>query len=158
MLTVLGVALIKLSTGVISTWGSINLYILSCLYHRGERITPATNSIVLLCSIVPISFIILIANRLSERFGYTRVIRVCAMVFLLSPMAIYWRFDVLVLTVFCVLLPICGFGISSVPIINCLWTQFPKNKNFATAIAVVCFGLGGILWNYLFTLAVNPEN
>lgn len=55
-------------------------------------------------------------------------------------------------------MPICSFAISSVPIINCLWTQYPKSKNKAMAVAVICFGVGGVIWNYFFTKLVNPQN
>lgn len=63
-----------------------------------------------------------------------------------------------IFNVFCVFLPISAYAISSISVINCLWTQFPKSRNKATAIAVVSFGLGGIFWNYLFTITVNPDN
>jgi hypothetical protein len=55
-------------------------------------------------------------------------------------------------------LPFVSFAISTIPVINCLWTRFKDMKNKATAIAVISYALGGILWNYLFTLAVNPKN
>lgn len=70
----------------------------------------------------------------------------------------YFWFSTFVLNVFCVLIPVSAYSISSIPIINCLWTQFPKDKNKATSAAVICFGAGGAMWNYLFTLYVNPEN
>lgn len=62
------------------------------------------------------------------------------------------------LAFFGMFLPVASFSIASIPVMNSLWTQFPENKNKATAIAVICFGLGGAFWNYLFTLNVNPHN
>lgn len=157
-LTMLGVSLIKISTGVISCWGSINLYILSYFYHEGRQITQQTNSIILLLTIIPIAFVMLLATKISDKFGYEKVIKICGIIFFLSPMAVHIQFNLKILNIFCIFLPISAYAISTIPLINCLWTQFPKAKNKATAIAVVCFGLGGIMWNYLFTLTVNPYN
>ena len=56
------------------------------------------------------------------------------------------------------IVPTTAFTISMVPIFYCLWTQFPLDKNKVTSLAVVCFGLGGIIWNYLFMILVNPNN
>lgn len=68
--TLVGVVLIKLGTGSITTWGSINLYILSYFKHQGYPISASTNSIAILFNIIPVSFLILFATRLSDRFGY----------------------------------------------------------------------------------------
>lgn len=156
--TLIGVIMIKLTTGVISSWGSINLYILSYFHHEGVAITSHTNSIVILSVVIPISFLILLATRLSDKFGYETVIRVCAALFLLSPLVIYYKFTFYTLVIFCFFLPACAFAISSIPVINILWTQFPKAKNMVTAIATISFGIGGVIWNYMFTLYVNPQN
>lgn len=50
------------------------------------------------------------------------------------------------------------FALGSVPILNCMWTQFPKSKNKVTAILVIMFGVGGILWNLIFMHMINPTN
>ena len=50
------------------------------------------------------------------------------------------------------------FAISSIPILNCMWTQFPEAKNKITAVLVVAFGVGSILWNLLFMHMINPLN
>lgn len=68
--TIIGVCLIKLSTGVVGCWGSINLYILSYFYHQGASISPSTNSIILILNIIPMALVILIATKLSDKFGY----------------------------------------------------------------------------------------
>lgn len=86
------------------------------------------------------------------------MIKICALIFFLSPMIIFYSFTVQIVLIFCLFLPMLAFGISSISVINCVWTQFPKSKNKATSIAVIFFGLGGVLWNYLFTLYVNPNN
>jgi len=73
-------------------------------------------------------------------------------------MATYFAFNTFVMVFFCTLLPVSAFAISSIPLINCLWTQFPYAKNKATSVAVVSFATGGALWNFLFTKFVNPHN
>jgi hypothetical protein len=70
-----------------------------------------------------------------------------------------WKwFNLYTLLIFGMLLPTTAFSISTIPVINCLWTRFKYMKNKATAIAVVCFTIGGMFWNYMFTLSVNPNN
>ena len=101
---------------------------------------------------------ILFATKLSERFGYENVVRVSVIVFTLSSMVIYIKFTIMTMVIFSVFLPASAFAISSIPIINALWTQFPKNKNMVTALAAIFFGLGGVCWNFMFTLYVNPHN
>jgi hypothetical protein len=70
ILTLIGTILIKLATSTASCWGSINLYVLSYFYHHHFKVTPNTNSILILVSIVPISFLMLFATKLCDRFGY----------------------------------------------------------------------------------------
>lgn len=50
------------------------------------------------------------------------------------------------------------FALGSIPILNCMWTQFPHSKNKITAALVVAFGVGSITWNLLFMHMINPNN
>lgn len=50
------------------------------------------------------------------------------------------------------------YAMISVPVLNCIWTQFPGSKNKSTAILVIAFGIGGIVWNFLFMNMINPSN
>jgi hypothetical protein len=50
------------------------------------------------------------------------------------------------------------FALGSVPILNCMWVQFPKSKNKITATLVVAFGIGTTVWNILFMHMINPNN
>lgn len=86
--TLLGTAFIKLATGVITIWGTINIYFFSYLRNSGTKITPMTNSIIMLCVLVPSAFSVLLSTRLTSIFGYKTVIRVCALVFAFTPFLI----------------------------------------------------------------------
>jgi len=44
------------------------------------------------------------------------------------------------------------------PVINCLWTHFPRDLSKVSGIAVLMFSLGMIFWNLLFLFIVNPDN
>lgn len=68
--TIVGVCCIKIATGVLSCWGSINLYILSYFYHEGMHVEKKTNSMIILFTIVPMSFIVLLATKISQKYGY----------------------------------------------------------------------------------------
>jgi hypothetical protein len=39
-----------------------------------------------------------------------------------------------------------------------MWKQFPSSKNKVTALLVIAFGIGGIIWNFLFMHMINPTN
>lgn len=156
--TLIGTALIKLATGLIGIWGTINIYFFSYLRNHGTVITPLTNSIILLCAIIPSSFAVLISTRLTKRFGYKRVIRVCAAVFAFTPFLINFKMNLLTLGFCFLLIPITSFAISSIPILNCLWSQFPKDLNKVSGFAVLFFAVGMILWNLIFMSISNPNN
>ena len=156
--TLIGVVLIKLSTGIISTWGSINLYLLSYFHQQGESVSSSTNSLLLLGIVVPTSLIILIAPAISNRIGYELTIKLCGWIFLVSPQLLIMKTTVLTTWIFGLLIPCSCFAVSTIPLFNCMWTQFPQHRNKVTSVAVTCFSLGGILWNTLFTILVNPNN
>ena len=60
--------------------------------------------------------------------------------------------------VFSIIIPCSMFALGSVPILNCMWVQFPKSKNKITATLVVAFGIGSTVWNILFMHMINPNN
>lgn len=47
---------------------------------------------------------------------------------------------------------------AAIPLLNCLWTQFPRDLSKISALAVVMFSIGLIVWNLLFMELVNPDN
>lgn len=54
--------------------------------------------------------------------------------------------------------PMVCFSLSAIPIINCLWSQFPRDLNKVSGAAIHFFSLGMITWNILFFKIVNPNN
>lgn len=77
---------------------------------------------------------------------------------MISPLLINFKLNLLTLTLFCLFLPATSFSISAIPVINCLWTQFSADRNKATALAVVFFSAGSIIWNLVFMALINPDN
>lgn len=55
-------------------------------------------------------------------------------------------------------IPILSFLIAGIPLLNCLWTQFPKDLNKISALAILMFSLGLIFWNLCFMFMINPNN
>jgi Na+/melibiose symporter-like transporter len=156
--TFIGTALIKLATGVIGIWGTINIYFFSYLHNHGVAITPLTNSIIMLCSIIPASFAVLASTRLTKRFGYKRVVRVCSFIFATAPFIINFNMNLVTLGLCYILIPVSCFAISSIPILNCLWSQFPNDLNKISGLAVLFFSVGMIFWNMIFLHFTNPDN
>jgi hypothetical protein len=112
----------------------------------------------MLVSFIPMGLIILAATRLTSQFGYLRVVRISAFVFMIAPLLINFKLSIVTLGLFCCFLPISAFAISSIPVVNCLWTQFPKDMGKATGIAIFFFSMGSIIWSVLFMKIINPNN
>lgn len=66
----IGALLLKFSTSITTCWGNINLYFLSEFHNQGARITPQTNSTILLISVIPMVISLAFATKLCNRFGY----------------------------------------------------------------------------------------
>jgi hypothetical protein len=156
--TFCGTAMIKFATGIIGIWGTINLYYLSYLKNTGIDINSRTNSFLLLCVILPTSILVLIATKFSSYIGYKVVIRCCAIMFWISPFVLNIELNQFTLAFFFLLIPMSCFALSSIPILNCLWSQFPKDLNKVSGSAILFFSLGMITWNIIFFEIVNPEN
>lgn len=157
-LTFVGTALIKFATSVIGIWGTINIYFFSYLHNNGTEITPRTNSAIMLCAILPSALFILLATRCTRYFGYKTVIRTSAFIFSLSPYLINIWLNIFTVGLFFLFIPVTCFAISSIPILNCLWSQFPNDLNKVSGSAVLFFALGMVVWNIVFTNVVNPHN
>ena len=156
--TFCGTAMVKFATGIIGIWGTINLYYLSYLKNTGSEINSKTNSFLLLCVILPTSIFVLIAARFSKYLGYKLVIRCCALLFWISPLVLNIKLNLFTLAFFFLLVPMTCFALSSIPILNCLWSQFPKDLNKVSGSAILFFSLGMITWNIIFFVIVNPDN
>jgi len=102
--------------------------------------------------------LVLLATRFSSYLGYKTVIRICAVLFTLMPLVLNFKFNFVTLAVFFVFFPITCFSLSAIPIINCLWSQFPKDLNKVSGAAILFFSLGMITWNIIFFKVVNPDN
>ena len=156
--TFIGTALIKLATGVIGLWGSINIYFFSYLRSNGTEITKLTNSLIMLCAVIPASFAVFLSARLGTLLGYKTVVRICACIFAFSPYLINLSLNLFTMGLFYLLVPITCFAISSIPVLNCLWSQFPNDLNKVSGSAVLFFSLGMIIWNLTFVGITNPDN
>lgn len=80
------------------------------------------------------------------------------MIFAFSPYLINLGLNEVTLGLFYLFVPITCFAISSIPILNCLWSQFPNHLNKVSGSAVLFFSLGMIMWNMMFLHITNPNN
>lgn len=86
------------------------------------------------------------------------VIRGCGILFAVFPYIINIEMNVVVLGLCYLAIPVSCLSISSVPVLNCLWSQFPTHLNKVSGIAVLCFSLGSIVFNIIFVHITNPHN
>ncbi len=156
--TLIAAALIKFASGIIGIWGTVNIYFFSYLKHQGETITPTTNSIILLCSVIPSALAMLSSTTLSRWFGYRRVIKACGILFASVPFIINVKLNPFLLGFCYQFIPISCLSISAVPVLNCLWSHFSNHLNKVSGAAVLFFSLGTVTFNLIFALVVNPNN
>ena len=157
-ITLLGAIIAKFATGLATTWTNSNVYFVSQLKHKGYHPTQSTYSIIFLCALIPASIAVLISMPLAKYFGYKKVIRTSALIFLLSPLVLNFTFTPETFTIFWLVLPLSCFCIGATPILNCLWTQFRNNLSTASGILLISFSLGTIFWNLVFMYIINPNN
>jgi len=157
-LTLIGGLLIKFATGLAAIWGSCNIYFFSTLKHQGLQIDESTNSIVLLFGLIPSCFAVLAANPFARLVGYKSAVRIAALLFILSPMVLNYVFNKITFTIFWIVLPLVAFCLGAIPVLNCLWTQFPRDLSKVSGLAVLFFSLGMIFWNLVFLFIANPNN
>jgi hypothetical protein len=112
----------------------------------------------MLCAIIPSALFVMLANQCSRRFGYKNIVRVCAVLFMTVPLIINAHLNFFTLGLCFLFLPVSCFALSSIPVLNCLWSQFPQSLNKVSGSAVLFFALGMIVWNMLFLGMVNPDN
>jgi MFS family permease len=95
---------------------------------------------------------------LGDRFGYVRISRISAAVFLVSPQLATFTFGLYPFIMLCLVMPVCAFGLSIISIIKCVWEFYPSSRNKITAWLSVAYGLGVFLWSFVFMHMMNPEN
>ena len=154
----IGSLLIQFSAGLIPVWGNANLYFLSYFKNNHEHVDKDTNSWILLATVIPMSIFIVFSAKLSNYFGYTNFIKMCAVIYFLSYLVIYIEFNMTICTIFLLIIPITVNTMSFVPMYNCLWSYFMDKKSTVTGYALVSYGISGALFNVLFLQLVNPDN
>jgi len=77
---------------------------------------------------------------------------------MLSPLMLNFFSSTMEFAIFFIVIPITSVLMSGIPLINCLWTQFPKDLSKVSSVAVVMFSFGMIVWNLFFMQMVNPDN
>ena len=112
----------------------------------------------MLCGILPICLTVPIANPFSRWVGHKNAIRFFSFLFMLSPLMLNFWFTTFSYALFWMVIPITCFLMAAIPLLNCLWTQFPNDLSKISALAVVMFSIGMIVWNLLFMELVNPDN
>lgn len=158
--TMIGVMLIFFGIGFLGDWGIYSIYVLSYYHFHGApvQIKASTNSLMMGILTIPVGVCLIIATKVAARFGYERCIRVCAIQFLLVPLICFFNFSFVVFMIFGLLIPLSGFALSLIPMFHCMYSHFGQSKSMATGAAIFSFGIGSIFWNFIITMAINPDN
>lgn len=150
--------MITLGGGLLASWGNTNIYFFSYFYLQGTNITHSTNSFVILSIVLALSFMMIASIKLRKILSFEKLIQLCALVFLLSPLIVQISFNIYTFTIFCLTIPSGVFAVCAIPMINCLWSYYPHALNKMTAAMIVSFCIGGAFWNVIFLHLVNPSN
>ena len=92
--TLIGIMIIKFATGFTSDWGVISLYVLSYYYFNGAplQIKASTNSLLMIILVIPVTICLIIATKVSQCVGNARLIRLCAICYLILPLFSFFSF------------------------------------------------------------------
>lgn len=112
----------------------------------------------MLGAMIPSTISALFSTRFTAAYGYQSVIRVCSIIFTISPLILNIVMNKFVVALFYLYIPVTCFAISSIPVLNCIWSQFHKDLNKISGAAILFFSLGTIIWNIIFTAIINPNN
>lgn len=158
--TMIGVMMVLFAAGFVGDWGIYSIYILSYYHFHGAplEIKASTNSLMMFLLIIPVSFCLIYATKIAGRIGYEKCIRICAIQFLLIPLACFFSYSFVMFMLFSILIPLSGLALSFIPIFHCMYSHFGQSKSMATGAAIFSFGIGSVIWNLIITMAVNPEN
>ena len=108
-LTIIGTIMIKIGTGISTSWGIINIYVYSYFYEKGFEIDKNTNSIIILCFAIPSFFGLFAAPKLAYTYGFEKIIKTSAFIFLISPLISRLSFNFYTVVIFCYIIPILVF-------------------------------------------------
>ena len=158
--TMIGVVLINLGTSFFGDWGAFSLYVFSYFHYKGApfAMNSTTNSIILVVTIIPIIIAFILSNKIALKVGYTKLIKISALGYALSPLVTFIHFNFFIFFLFMMLIPSIFFIFSFVSTFSCIYSHFGKGKSLATAILLGSFSIGAMTWNLIVTLAINPEN
>ena len=158
--TLVAIIILSFASGFINDWGVISLYVLSYYHFHGApvEIKASTNSLIMIILVIPCTICLIISTKVASRVGYDTLIRYCAFVYLFLPLPTFFFFNFEAFIFFKLIAPCASFALSLVPLFHCLYSHFPKNKSLATGAVICSLGLGAIIWNFIFTFAINPEN
>lgn len=158
--TMIGVVLINLGTSFFGDWGAFSLYVFSYFHYKGAPfdMDATTNSIILVVTIIPIVIAFIVSTKIALKVGYTKLIKISALGYALSPLVTFIHFDFITFFFFTMLIPSIFFTFSFVSTFSCIYSHFGNGKSLATAILLGSFSIGAVVWNLAVTLAINPEN
>lgn len=144
--------------GSLYTFGAIIPYISSYLYYKGEDVSSLQLSIVFTLAIIMINFGMPIGSYASQYLSnrvlsIISIISLSAVVFITSYLTTFIMFTLIygILNGLSI-----GFGYMS-PLKNA-YTHFPNRKGFCAGVCMSGFGFGSVIFNYVITELINPDN
>lgn len=108
--------------------------------------------------VIPVTICLIISTKLANWVGYVKLIRLCGIGYLVLPLFSFINFNFVIFILCNLIAPACTFTLSLIPMFNCMYSHYGKNKSLATGLVICSFSVGAIVWNIVATMAINPDN
>ena len=156
-----GALLVKFGGGGVLLWGQLSTYVFSFYYGERDGFSGLTYSQIQICAIVltlPSAFAMLFSANLSERLGHVRFIRLTVLVYLVLLFFASLARNVVQFLILYVGVSYTAFSFYTIPVINCVWSHFPKLSGRVTGYAFLCHQLSAFVYSFVLTALMNPRN
>lgn len=153
-----GALIYQFAASIIFSWGSTSVYFLSYLQYYYHDVDSSTNSIILLSTVVPMIIVSLLTESILNRLGPVKTIKICSILYLISPLMTIIKLNIYTLVLFYAIIPGSLITLTSISSYHCIWSHFPKSTNKVTALSIVVGSIGTSFWIFLFTHTINPDN
>ena len=108
--------------------------------------------------VIPVAVCLAISIKVAHCVGFVKLIRYCAVVYLLVPLLMFIDFNFVMFLVCDVVIAASVYALTLPPLFHCLYSHCSEYKSMATGIVIGSFSLGAIFWNIVITLVINPDN
>ncbi|EGR34377.1 major facilitator superfamily protein, putative [Ichthyophthirius multifiliis] len=157
--TLSGAFLFNLGSGGILAWSSINVYFYSYFFHYDKNFTVQFAQMAFGMAFLLIGLVALFAVNIAQKVGFERLIRTCAILYILCVLASAICQKYIYFFIFYNVFASVSYCMTAIPILNCAWSQFDKkDSGKITGMCLFCLSISALFSIFLFTYLINSQN